>query len=108
MMKSEIVQFYRKDITFKQNSFFILTFRSQIRGRSSKIVSGSQFRHTSRESQLKCEQCDLYDRALKKNKETIRSLKFKLERFEEKYHDLKMIKSSASHQDNGNVATKQV
>jgi hypothetical protein len=46
---------------------------------------------------LKCEQCDAFDRVLKKNKETIRSLKFQLIRCEEKYHDLKVSKTHDSN-----------
>ena len=47
---------------------------------------------------------------VKKLRETIRALRFKLERFEEKYNDLKLFKSnnSANSDGNGGNSTKQV
>ena len=58
-----------------------------------KLVSGSQFRFLNKEQHLKCDQCDVFDKVIKKNKETVRSLKFQLARLEEQYHDLKLSKS---------------
>lgn len=46
---------------------------------------------------------------VKKLRETIRALRFKLERFEEKYNDLKLFKSNNSMGGDGNNnASKQV
>jgi len=58
-------------------------------GTPSKIIAGSQFRLTSHVANSKCENCSLYDRSLKKSKETIRSLKLQLARLEDKYTGLR-------------------
>jgi hypothetical protein len=66
---------------------------SKIRPKNLKIVSGSQFRLTTKatngSSAIYCEQCDLLDKANKKNKEIIRTLKLQLTRMEESFKDLK-------------------
>lgn len=65
---------------------------SKIRPKSLKVVSGSQFRLTTK-TWSQCEQCELLDRANKKNKELIRSLKLQLARVEESFRDLKYSRS---------------
>ena len=59
-----------------------------------KLVSGSQFRNTTKLNLGRCEQCSLFDRVNKKHKETIRSLRLQIVRLEEQNHDLKRMKSS--------------
>lgn len=70
------------------------------RGRPHKLVSGSQFRLTTKAGAYHhCQQCDILDRVNKKSKETIRSLKLQLARLEERCHDLKRTKASdVAHQ----------
>jgi hypothetical protein len=67
-------------------------------GKPLKVVSGSQFRLTSR-GLAPCEQCLLFDKASKRNKEVIRSLKLQLMRMEESYRDLKFTKNNDSEPD---------
>ena len=79
-----------------------------IKGRNSKVVSGSQYRHLSRDQQSKCEQCEQFDKMVKKLRETIRALRFKLERFEDKYNDLKLFKSNTTSADGNGSNVKLV
>ena len=71
-------------------------------------MSGSQYRHLSRDHQSKCEQCEQFDKMVKKLRETIRALRFKLERFEEKYNDLKLFKSNTTSADGNGSNVKLV
>lgn len=70
------------------DSSLLLHSNSMRGGRPQKSVSGSQFRLPPKDI-ARCQQCDNYDRSLKKAKETIRTLKLQLGRFEEKVHDLR-------------------
>ena len=69
--------------------------KEQNRGRSTgKLVSGSQFRNTTKLGMGKCEQCTVFDRVNKKHKETIRSLRLQIARLEETAHDLRRLKAN--------------
>lgn len=69
--------------------------KEQNRGRSTgKLVSGSQFRNTTKISMGKCDQCMVFDRVNKKHKETIRSLRLQIARLEETAHDLRRLKAN--------------
>lgn len=69
--------------------------KEQNKGRSTgKLVSGSQFRNTTKLSAGKCEQCLIFDRVNKKHKETIRSLRLQIARLEETAHDLRRLKAN--------------
>lgn len=60
-----------------------------------KSVSGSQFRLISRSAdQHPCGNCLNIEKANKKMKETIRSLKFQIQKLEREYHDLRMSRKS--------------
>jgi hypothetical protein len=63
---------------------------------SQKLVSGSQFRNTTKLGATKCEQCFIFDRVNKKHKETIRGLRLQIARLEEQNHDLKRFKTNDS------------
>jgi chromosome segregation ATPase len=69
-----------------------ITSLSKIRPKTLKVVSGSQFRLTTK-GFSSCDQCELLDKANKKNKELIRSLKLQLLRMEESFKDLKYSRS---------------
>jgi len=70
--------------------------KEQNKGRSTqKLVSGSQFRNTTKVG-ARCEQCMIFDRVNKKHKETIRSLRLQIARLEETAHDLRRLKSNDS------------
>jgi hypothetical protein len=62
-----------------------------------KLVSGSQFRLQTKGVQP-CQQCEIFEKMNKKNKETIRSLKLQLLRMEENFKDLKYTKVRDSAQ----------
>jgi len=70
-----------------------LVNKEQNRGRSQKLVSGSQFRNTTKVLP-RCEMCAVGERVNRKNKETIRSLRLQIARLEEQNHDLRRSKSS--------------
>lgn len=71
--------------------------KEQNKGRSTqKLVSGSQFRNTTKLGTGRCEQCMIFDRVNKKHKETIRSLRLQIARLEETAHDLRRLKSNDS------------
>lgn len=62
-----------------------------------KVVSGSQFRLTTKGSGP-CPNCDALDKANKKNKELIRTLKLQIIRMEENFKDLKYMKANNATQ----------
>eukprot|EP01033_Poteriospumella_lacustris_P010055 gene10055-7183_t len=62
-----------------------------------KVVSGSQFRLTTKGSGP-CPNCDAMDKANKKNKELIRTLKLQIIRMEENFKDLKYMKANNTTQ----------
>lgn len=80
----------------KQNDedtiFSQITSLSKIRPKTLKVVSGSQFRLTTKAFNP-CDQCEVLDKANKKNKELIRTLKLQLLRMEESFKDLKYSRS---------------
>ncbi len=63
------------------------------RNKSSKLVSGSQFRIPTKDNH-RCENCEVFNQTNKKMKESIRSLKLQITRLEEKMHILKMSKNN--------------
>jgi hypothetical protein len=73
---------------------FIVNMDKARASKSVKLVSGSQFRLTTKDN-IKCEHCDLLEKVNKKTKETVRSLKLQLTRLEEKFHELKLSKSAS-------------
>lgn len=78
-LKSEIVRLQHSLIVEK-------------RGRSTKTVSGSQFRLPSKDA-VRCEQCEQNDKLVKKMKEIIRSQKLQITHLEENVFDLRKGKS---------------
>eukprot|EP00599_Poterioochromonas_sp_BG-1_P004266 CAMPEP_0173145542 /NCGR_PEP_ID=MMETSP1105-20130129/7932_1 /TAXON_ID=2985 /ORGANISM="Ochromonas sp., Strain BG-1" /LENGTH=454 /DNA_ID=CAMNT_0014059517 /DNA_START=21 /DNA_END=1385 /DNA_ORIENTATION=- len=71
-----------------ESIFSQISSLSKIKPKTLKVVSGSQFRLTTK-SWTQCEQCEIFDRTNKKSKETIRTLKLQLARLEESFRDLK-------------------
>lgn len=72
--------------------------KEQSKGRNSqKLVSGSQFRNTTKLGMGRCEDCFIFDRVNKKHKETIRGLRLQIARLEEQNHDLRRFKSDGHH-----------
>lgn len=72
--------------------------KEQNKGRNSqKLVSGSQFRNTTKLSMGRCEQCFIFDKVNKKHKETIRGLRLQIARLEEQNHDLRRHKGDPGH-----------
>lgn len=72
--------------------------KEQSKGRNSqKLVSGSQFRNTTKLAMGRCEQCLIFDRVNKKHKETIRGLRLQIARLEEQNHDLRRFKGDSGH-----------
>lgn len=61
------------------------------KGKSMKLVCGSQFRLVSKSNQT-CMQCELMEKANRKSKENIRILKLQILRMEENFKDLKYSK----------------
>jgi hypothetical protein len=75
---------------------FLINKEQNKMNKSQKLVSGSQFRNTTKVNFMSCEQCIILDRVGKKYKETIRSLRLQIARLEEQNHDLKRFKNGES------------
>lgn len=78
--KSENPDHLMEEINHLQHAL-VDKFRS-----NQKLVSGSQFRSGIKDS-LKCEQCEAKDLLLKKTKENVRSLKFQIQRLEDRLYN---------------------
>ena len=77
---------------------FLINKEQNKSSKSVRLVSGSQFRNTTKMNINQCEQCFILDRVSKKYKETIRGLRLQIARLEEQNHDLKRFKNSdANH-----------
>jgi len=69
--------------------------KDQNRGsKTSKFVSGSQFRNISNSKTTQCESCIITDNLAKKHKEVVRGLKVVISRLEEQLHDLKKARTA--------------
>lgn len=69
----------------------------QLRNKPLKVVSGSQFRLTTKGAGP-CPNCDALEKTNKKNKELIRTLKLQILRMEQNFKDLKYMKPMNSSQ----------
>lgn len=85
-----------------------LQFLTNKDSRPQKIVSGSQFRNITKAVFHRCEQCGILDRANKKHKETLRTLRLQIARLEEQCHDLRRSKNTdAAHYHIASKAAQQ-